>query len=38
MEFKNVAAIAPGLFMTPMMAGMPEEVQNSLAATLPFPK
>jgi NAD(P)-dependent dehydrogenase (short-subunit alcohol dehydrogenase family) len=34
----RVNTIAPGLFMTPMMAGMPEEVQASLAATLPFPK
>ncbi len=34
----RVNTIAPGLFMTPMMAGMPEEVQDSLAATLPFPK
>ena len=29
--------IAPGIFATPMMAGMPEEVQASLAATVPFP-
>jgi len=34
----RVNTIAPGLFMTPMMAGMPDEVQESLAATLPFPK
>ncbi len=34
----RVNTIAPGLFMTPMMAGMPQEVQKSLAATLPFPK
>ena len=34
----RVNTMAPGLFMTPMMAGMPEEVQDSLAATLPFPK
>lgn len=34
----RVNTIAPGLFMTPMMAGMPEEVQENLAATLPFPK
>lgn len=34
----RVNTIAPGLFMTPMMAGMPQEVQDSLAATLPFPK
>ncbi|MDO3722792.1 SDR family NAD(P)-dependent oxidoreductase [Marinobacter sp. chi1] len=34
----RVNTIAPGLFMTPMMAGMPEEVQQSLANTLPFPR
>lgn len=34
----RVNTIAPGLFMTPMMSGMPENVQESLAATLPFPK
>ncbi|MGM0769032.1 MAG: SDR family NAD(P)-dependent oxidoreductase [Pseudomonadota bacterium] len=34
----RVNTIAPGLFMTPMMAGMPQDVQDSLAATLPFPK
>ena len=34
----RVNTIAPGLFMTPMMAGMPHEVQDSLAATLPFPQ
>ncbi len=34
----RVNTIAPGLFMTPMMAGMPQEVQESLAATLPFPQ
>ncbi|MCP5170314.1 MAG: SDR family NAD(P)-dependent oxidoreductase [Hahellaceae bacterium] len=33
----RVLAIAPGLFMTPMMAGFSQEVQDSLAATLPFP-
>jgi NAD(P)-dependent dehydrogenase (short-subunit alcohol dehydrogenase family) len=30
-------AIAPGIFHTPMMDGMPEEVQASLAAQVPFP-
>jgi NAD(P)-dependent dehydrogenase (short-subunit alcohol dehydrogenase family) len=30
-------AIAPGLFGTPMLLSMPEEVQESLAATVPFP-
>lgn len=29
--------IAPGIFATPMMASMPEEVQQSLAASIPFP-
>ncbi len=33
----RVLAIAPGLFMTPMMASLPEAAQKSLAATLPFP-
>ncbi|HTC16499.1 MAG TPA: SDR family NAD(P)-dependent oxidoreductase [Steroidobacteraceae bacterium] len=30
-------AIAPGLFHTPMMDGMPQEVQDSLGAQVPFP-
>ena len=29
--------IAPGIFGTPMMASMPKEVQDSLAAAVPFP-
>jgi NAD(P)-dependent dehydrogenase (short-subunit alcohol dehydrogenase family) len=29
--------IAPGIFGTPMLFGMPEEVQASLAASVPFP-
>lgn len=29
--------IAPGIFGTPMMFGMPQEVQDSLAANVPFP-
>ena len=29
--------IAPGIFGTPMMFGMPKEVQESLAASVPFP-
>ena len=28
---------APGIFGTPMMFGMPQEVQDSLAAAVPFP-
>jgi NAD(P)-dependent dehydrogenase (short-subunit alcohol dehydrogenase family) len=33
----RVVAIAPGIFRTPMMAGMPDEVQKSLGAQVPFP-
>ena len=29
--------IAPGIFGTPMLFGMPKEVQESLAASVPFP-
>ena len=29
--------IAPGIFATPMIFGMPQEVQDSLAANIPFP-
>jgi len=29
--------IAPGIFGTPMMFGMPKDVQDSLAAAVPFP-
>lgn len=29
--------IAPGIFGTPMVYGMPQEVQDSLAASIPFP-
>jgi len=34
----RVNAIAPGIFLTPMLQGLPEEVQQSLAASVPFPK
>jgi NAD(P)-dependent dehydrogenase (short-subunit alcohol dehydrogenase family) len=34
----RVAAIAPGVFATPMLAGLPEAAQTSLAATVPFPQ
>jgi NAD(P)-dependent dehydrogenase (short-subunit alcohol dehydrogenase family) len=34
----RVMAIAPGVFATPMVTGMPSEVQESLAAAIPFPK
>ena len=33
----RVMTIAPGIFGTPMMFGMPKEVQESLAAAVPFP-
>jgi NAD(P)-dependent dehydrogenase (short-subunit alcohol dehydrogenase family) len=33
----RVAAIAPGVFATPMLAGLPEAAQTSLAANVPFP-
>jgi len=34
----RVATIAPGLFLTPLMAELPQPVQDSLAASIPFPK
>ncbi len=34
----RVLAIAPGLFLTPMMRNLPDEVQASLGASIPFPK
>ncbi len=33
----RVMTIAPGIFMTPMMAGLPEKAQASLAQQVPFP-
>jgi NAD(P)-dependent dehydrogenase (short-subunit alcohol dehydrogenase family) len=33
----RVMTIAPGIFLTPMAAGMPDEVQASLASQIPFP-
>ena len=30
-------SIAPGIFMTPMLAGLPQDVQASLGAQVPFP-
>lgn len=33
----RVVAIAPGTFETPMMAGMPQEVKDGLAAKVPYP-
>ena len=34
----RVVTIAPGLFLTPLMQGLPQPVQESLAASIPFPK
>jgi NAD(P)-dependent dehydrogenase (short-subunit alcohol dehydrogenase family) len=33
----RVLTIAPGLFLTPMMETLPEEIQASLGASVPFP-
>lgn len=33
----RVMTIAPGLFMTPMMEGLPESVRKDLATTVPLP-
>lgn len=33
----RVLAIAPGLFETPLLLGMPKEVQDRLSSTVPFP-
>ncbi|MCY6379501.1 SDR family NAD(P)-dependent oxidoreductase [Hoeflea prorocentri] len=33
----RVMTIAPGIFGTPMLMGMPQEVQDSLAASVPYP-
>ncbi len=34
----RVLAIAPGLFMTPLLGELPEDIQQSLGAAIPFPK
>jgi NAD(P)-dependent dehydrogenase (short-subunit alcohol dehydrogenase family) len=34
----RVCSVAPGLFATPLMQQLPEDVQQSLAASIPFPK
>jgi NAD(P)-dependent dehydrogenase (short-subunit alcohol dehydrogenase family) len=34
----RVLAIAPGIFSTPMLQALPQEVQDSLGASVPFPK
>jgi NAD(P)-dependent dehydrogenase (short-subunit alcohol dehydrogenase family) len=33
----RVMAVAPGIFDTPMLVGMPEQVRASLGAQVPFP-
>ena len=34
----RMMTIAPGLFDTPMMAGLPEKVKEALNLMIPFPK
>jgi NAD(P)-dependent dehydrogenase (short-subunit alcohol dehydrogenase family) len=34
----RVNAIAPGLFATPLLEGLPEEARKSLASAIPYPK
>lgn len=34
----RVCTLAPGLFATPLMGQLPEAVQQSLAASIPFPQ
>ena len=34
----RVLAIAPGIFRTPMIHTLPQEAQDSLGASVPFPK
>ena len=34
----RVLAIAPGIFGTPMLKALPQESQDSLGASVPFPK
>jgi len=34
----RVLAIAPGLFNTPMVEGLPRQLQDSLAGAIPFPQ
>lgn len=34
----RVLTLAPGIFETPMMAAMPEDVQDSLGKSVPFPQ
>ena len=34
----RVLAVAPGLFLTPLVQTLPEEVQTILGGSIPFPK
>ena len=34
----RIVSIAPGIFLTPMVSAMPQEVQDSLGASVPFPR
>jgi len=34
----RVLTIAPGIFLTPLLQSLPEDVQASLGASVPFPK
>jgi len=33
----RVMTIAPGVFLTPMVAGLPDEIKDALGASVPFP-
>jgi NAD(P)-dependent dehydrogenase (short-subunit alcohol dehydrogenase family) len=33
----RVNTVAPGLFLTPLLAELPDEVQQGLASSIPFP-
>ena len=33
----RVCAIAPGIFGTPMLRGLPQDVQDTLGQSVPFP-
>ena len=33
----RVNTVAPGIFWTPMVDGMPEHIQESLSVSIPFP-
>jgi len=34
----RVCTIAPGLFLTPMLENLPDNIRNDLASTVPYPK